>query len=34
MINSVVLVGRLGKDPELTYTASGTAIAKMSLAVD
>ena len=34
MINSVVLVGRIGKDPELTYTANGTAIAKMSLAVD
>lgn len=33
MINSVVLVGRLGNDPELTYTQSGTAIAKFRLAV-
>lgn len=33
MINSVVLVGRLGNDPELTYTNSGTAIAKFRLAV-
>lgn len=33
MINSVVLVGRLGTDPELTYTDSGTAIAKFRLAV-
>ncbi|MGD9498283.1 MAG: single-stranded DNA-binding protein [Armatimonadota bacterium] len=33
MINSVVLVGRLGSDPELTYTPSGTAIAKFRLAV-
>lgn len=33
MINSVVLVGRLGTDPELTYTQSGTAIAKFRLAV-
>ncbi len=34
MINSVVLVGRLGNDPELTYTQSGTAIAKFRLAVN
>ena len=34
MINSVVLVGRLGNDPELTYTESGTAIAKFRLAVN
>lgn len=34
MINNVVLVGRLGNDPELTYTQSGTAIAKFRLAVD
>lgn len=33
MINSVVLVGRLGNDPELTYTQSGTAIAKFRIAV-
>ncbi len=34
MINSVVLVGRLGNDPELTYADSGTAIAKFRLAVN
>jgi len=33
VINSVVLVGRLGNDPELTYTQSGTAICKFRLAV-
>ncbi len=33
MINSVVLVGRLGTDPELTYTQSGMAICKFRLAV-
>jgi len=33
VINNVVLVGRLGNDPELTYTSSGTAIAKFRLAV-
>ncbi|MFO8079321.1 MAG: single-stranded DNA-binding protein [Armatimonadota bacterium] len=34
MINNVVLVGRLGNDPELTYTQSGTAITKFRLAVN
>ena len=34
MINNVVLVGRLGNDPELTYTQSGTAIAKFRIAVN
>lgn len=34
MVNNVVLVGRLGKDPELKYTASGTAFARFRLAVD
>lgn len=33
MINSVVLVGRLGNDPELSYSPSGTAIAKFRLGV-
>lgn len=27
-------IGRLGKDPELTYSAGGVAIAKFTLAVD
>ena len=34
MVNNVVLVGRLGKDPELKYTANGTAFARFRLAVD
>lgn len=34
MINCVVLVGRLGNDPELTYTPGGTAIAKFRIAVN
>jgi len=33
VINNVVLVGRLGNDPELTYTNSGTALCKFRLAV-
>jgi len=31
-VNKVILVGNLGKDPELRYTASGTAVATFSLA--
>lgn len=34
MINNIVLVGRLTKDPELKYTANGTATATFSLAVN
>lgn len=34
MINSVVLIGRLTKDPELRYTANGTAVCSFTLAVD
>ena len=33
-INHVVLVGRLTKDPELTYTQSGAAICRFSIAVN
>jgi single-strand DNA-binding protein len=33
MINSVVLVGRMGTDPELRYAQTGTPIAKFRLAV-
>lgn len=33
MLNSVVLVGRLTKDPELRYTPSNQAVATFSLAV-
>lgn len=32
--NKVVLIGRLTKDPELRYTANGTATSKFTLAVD
>ncbi len=33
-INHVILVGRLTRDPELTYTQSGAAICKFSIAVN
>lgn len=31
-INKVILIGNLGKDPELRYTSSGTAVASFSIA--
>ena len=31
-LNKVILIGNLGKDPELSYTASGVAVAKFSMA--
>ena len=31
-VNKVILVGNLGKDPELRYTPSGTAVATFSMA--
>lgn len=34
MLNQVVLVGRVGNDPELKYTPSGVAVASFSLAVN
>ena len=33
-INKVTLIGRLGRDPELKYTASGTAYCRFSMATD
>ncbi|MDP8209151.1 MAG: single-stranded DNA-binding protein [Candidatus Electryonea clarkiae] len=32
MVNKVILIGNLGKDPEISYTQSGTAVCKVSLA--
>ena len=34
MLNHIVLMGRLTRDPELRYTQSQTAVASFSLAVD
>jgi single-strand DNA-binding protein len=31
-VNKVILLGNLGKDPEIKYTPSGTAVAKFSMA--
>lgn len=33
-INKVILIGRLGRDPELKYTASGTPFCRFSIATD
>ena len=33
-VNKVILIGRLGKDPEVKYTPSGAPMAKFSLATD
>src|SRR5262249_41642007 len=33
-VNKVILVGRLGRDPELKYTASGTPFCRFSIATD
>ncbi len=33
MLNKIMLIGNLGREPELSYTPSGKAIAKFSLAV-
>ena len=34
MLNRVVLIGRLTRDPELRYTPNGTPLARFSLAVE
>lgn len=34
MLNNVVLIGRLTRDPELRYSQSGTAVCSFTLAVD
>lgn len=33
MLNKIMLIGNLGKDPEMNYTPSGIAVTKFSLAV-
>ena len=33
-VNKVILIGNLGKDPEIKYTPSGVAVAKFSLATN
>ena len=33
-VNKVILIGRLGQDPELKYTQSGTAVANISIATN
>ena len=33
-VNKVILVGRLGRDPELKYSASGTPFCRFSMATD
>jgi len=34
MLNKIILIGRLTREPDLRYTASGLAVAKFTLAVD
>jgi single-strand DNA-binding protein len=33
MLNKIMLIGNLGREPEMTYTSSGKAVTKFSLAV-
>jgi single-strand DNA-binding protein len=33
-VNKVILIGNLGKDPEVKYTPSGAAVAKLTLATN
>ncbi len=34
MVNKVIIIGRLGRDPEIRYTSSGTPVASFSVATD
>lgn len=34
MLNRIIIMGRLGRDPEVRYTQAGTPVASFSLAVD
>jgi single-strand DNA-binding protein len=33
-VNKVILIGRLGRDPEMRYTSSGTAVVNFSMATN
>ena len=33
-VNKVIIIGRLGRDPEIKYTATGQAVANLSVATD
>ncbi|GAB7023401.1 single-stranded DNA-binding protein [Salidesulfovibrio brasiliensis] len=33
-LNKVIIIGRLGRDPELSYTTGGQALARLSVATD
>ncbi len=34
MVNRIFLIGNLGRDPEMSYTPSGKAVTKFTLAVN
>src|SRR5690348_10468208 len=34
MLNKIMLIGNLGRDPEMSYTPSGSAVTKFSVAVN
>lgn len=34
MLNKIMLIGNLGKDPEMSYTSAGKAVTKFTLAVN
>lgn len=34
MVNKVMLIGRLGRDPEMRYTPAGTAVCNFTMATD
>ena len=34
MVNKVILIGRLGKDPDVRYTPDGTMVTNFNLATD
>ena len=34
MLNKIIVMGRLGRDPEVRYTSTGKPVASFTLAVD